>query len=70
MSVAKLCGVPSLTLGPCDLLRGHEGEVHASADDGFYARCGICRKPLRSGRWSVPRDPMVLGYVCKGCGKP
>lgn len=33
----KLCGVPSLTLGPCDLAAGHKGEMHSSLGDGFYA---------------------------------
>lgn len=61
------CGVPSLTLGPCDLPRGHEGEQHASADDGFYARCGMCRNPLKAGDWHVTTADRVLGYVCGGC---
>ena len=54
------CGVPSLTLGRCDLERGHDGEMHGSAGDGFYARCCECRKPLVAGDW----QPGDLGYMC------
>jgi len=36
-----------------------------SAVDGFYARCGICRKDLVAGKWKIPKDPSVLGYVCR-----
>lgn len=57
------CDVPSLTLGPCDLPRGHEGEMHGSAGDGFYARCGTCRRPLEAGKWSTHED----GYACHNC---
>ncbi|MBA2720767.1 MAG: hypothetical protein H0U52_16230 [Chloroflexi bacterium] len=32
-----LCGVPSVTLGPCDLDWGHAGDMHSSACDGFFA---------------------------------
>lgn len=30
------CGIPSRTLGACDLQRGHNGTVHSSKGDGFY----------------------------------
>ncbi len=33
----KLCGIPSMTLGPCDRPWGHPGTMHASEGDGFYA---------------------------------
>jgi hypothetical protein len=31
----RVCGIPSGTLGPCDLPWGHVGHVHSSAGDGF-----------------------------------
>jgi len=31
----RACGIPSGTLGPCDLPWGHVGHMHASAGDGF-----------------------------------
>ena len=31
------CGIPSMTLGPCDLEWGHDGDMHSSKCDGFYA---------------------------------
>ena len=34
----KLCGIPARSLPPCDLEWGHEGDLHGSAGDGFYAR--------------------------------
>jgi hypothetical protein len=33
----RICGIPSRTLGACDLPRGHDGDMHVSAGDGFYA---------------------------------
>jgi hypothetical protein len=27
-----------MTLGPCDTEWGHDGDMHASRGDGFYAR--------------------------------
>lgn len=38
MIKSKRCDIPSLTLGTCDLEWGHDGDLHASAGDGFYAR--------------------------------
>lgn len=40
-SVAKpkgppLCGIPSRTIGSCDYLSGHAGDLHSNAGDGFY----------------------------------
>jgi hypothetical protein len=32
------CGIPALTLPPCDLEWGHGGDQHANAGDGFFAR--------------------------------
>lgn len=32
------CGIPARTLPPCDLEWGHDGDMHANAGDGFYAR--------------------------------
>lgn len=68
------CGVPSLTLGHCDDERGHEGEMHGSEGDGFYARCGLCLQPLRAGHWkAAPSGAPAhgLGSVCKpACPKP
>lgn len=34
---ALTCGVPSGTIGPCDLPKGHTGMMHANGGDGFYA---------------------------------
>jgi len=34
----KRCGIPARTLPPCDLEWGHDGDLHANAGDGFYAR--------------------------------
>lgn len=70
--MADECGVPSLLLGACDMQRGHEGDMHASGHDGFYARCGIvsCHRPLQPGDWYTPGvnvDDSVLGYVCGSC---
>lgn len=64
MSKFKRCGVPSCTLGPCDLPRGHQG-IHANAGDGFYARCKICKKELLPDKWKE-RDGMV-GFLCENC---
>ena len=61
------CGVPAMSLGPCDMPKGHEGDMHGSAGDGFYARCGSCGKDLESGKWTVPTAKGVFGYVCVGC---
>ena len=55
-----------MSLGPCDLPKGHEGDMHASAGDGFFAKCGICNKPLESGKWRYPPEG-VFRYVCIGC---
>jgi len=32
------CNIPARSLPPCDLDWGHEGDLHGSAGDGFYAR--------------------------------
>ena len=37
-SDARRCGVPARSLPPCDLEWGHDGDLHGSAGDGFYAR--------------------------------
>lgn len=66
---SKLCGVPSLTLSLCDLSRGHEGDMHVSEEDGFYARCGLCQKPLASCDWYEPEDDDTMGYVCGVCSE-
>jgi hypothetical protein len=34
----KQCGIPAMTLPPCDLEWGHDGDMHANGGDGFYAR--------------------------------
>jgi hypothetical protein len=62
----KKCGVPSLSLGPCDLPYGHEGDMHVSAGDGFHAKCGTCREHLVAFEWAYPPEG-VFGYVCAGC---
>ena len=36
--MAKRCNIPARTLPACDLEWGHEGDMHANAGDGFYAR--------------------------------
>jgi hypothetical protein len=41
--------------------------MHGSAGDGFYARCGGCRKDLKPDDWPVPKDSKTLGYVCGDC---
>lgn len=61
------CGVPSCSLGPCNLLKGHTSEMHVSHGDGFYANCGGCRTPLKSGKWNYPNNRKTLGYVCSAC---
>jgi hypothetical protein len=33
----KRCNIPSRNVGACDLEWAHEGKMHASAGDGFYA---------------------------------
>lgn len=38
MSTPRRCEIPSMTLGPCDLEWGHEGGMHSSCGDGFFAR--------------------------------
>jgi hypothetical protein len=35
---APRCNIPALTLPPCDLPWGHDGEQHANRGDGFAAR--------------------------------
>jgi len=67
--MSELCGVPSLSLGTCDMPAGHDGDMHGSAGDGFYARCGKCRKNLKSGDHYVPNDPKKtwIGYICGSC---
>ncbi len=37
-SARKVCGIPSKTLGLCDLEYGHDGDLHESEGDGFYSR--------------------------------
>jgi len=37
MRVGK-CGIPAMTLPPCDLPWGHDGDMHANGGDCFYAR--------------------------------
>jgi|SRR6185295_1186678 len=34
----KVCGIPSRTIGACDLEWGHIGAEHANSGDGFVAR--------------------------------
>jgi hypothetical protein len=38
----KLCGIPAnggmIGYAPCDLEWGHDGDMHANAGDGYYAR--------------------------------
>lgn len=36
--LTKVCGIPAMSLPPCDLEWGHEGDMHANAGDGFFAR--------------------------------
>jgi hypothetical protein len=36
--IERRCGIPAMTLPPCDLPWGHDGERHANEGDGFYAR--------------------------------
>jgi len=31
------CEIPAMTLPPCDLEWGHDGDMHANGGDGFYA---------------------------------
>ncbi len=38
MSRPKVCRIPAMTLPPCDLPWGHDGDMHANGGDGFYAR--------------------------------
>lgn len=38
MTEKRLCEIPARTLPPCDMEWGHEGDLHANAGDGFYAR--------------------------------
>jgi predicted RNase H-like HicB family nuclease len=33
-----ICGIPARSLPPCDMEWGHDGDLHGSAGDGFYAR--------------------------------
>lgn len=61
------CGVPSLTLGPCDLPKGHTSDMHASDGDGFWSRCDTCGKDLRHDAWRLCLR--VARYVCKECPK-
>jgi hypothetical protein len=41
--------------------------MHGSAGDGFYAKCGKCRKPLKAGDYHVSEDDYVFGHVCGEC---
>ena len=34
----RLFGIPSYNVGACELPWGHDGDMHANAGDGFYAR--------------------------------
>lgn len=33
----KTCGIPALTLPPCDKSWGHDGDMHSNGGDGFYS---------------------------------
>jgi len=61
------CNIPSMTLGPCDLPRGHEDEMHASIGDGFYARCFACKQNLKPGDWHRIECESCFVYVCGAC---
>lgn len=36
--MSERCNIPAQTMPPCDLEWGHDGDQHANAGDGFYAR--------------------------------
>ncbi len=42
MAGRKLCRIPAsggmIGFAPCDLEWGHDGDMHANAGDGYYAR--------------------------------
>lgn len=57
----KKCDIPSRTLGPCDKEWGHDGDMHGSCGDGFYAQDHlkehIRRQYARKGGYYVALGP-------------
>jgi hypothetical protein len=64
VSDPRRCGIPAKTLPPCDLEWGHDGDMHANAGDGFYARD---YEELHQERRVQRRHRLGL---CVDCGKP
>lgn len=62
------CGVPSLTLGHCDLKPRHK-DMHSSGGDGFAGRCGRCREPLKHDDVYIDHKPtdVLQTYICGQC---
>lgn len=58
---ARACGIPAMTLPPCDGPWGHDGVTHVNQCDGFHARdydkehAARQRETLAAGAWMAKR---------------